>query len=123
MDRQVELAHHLAYDHELLVVFLTKHCAARLRTAQQLEHHGAHPGKKTRAELAFKYIGQGGRRGDTKLLRLRVELLLVGRKEQVATGRFKLRAVGAQGARVGVKVVLRTKLEAVDENRGHRDIT
>ena len=54
-------------------------------------------------------------------LGLGVQLLLAGGKHDVTAGRFQLGAIGLQRTRVGIKVFVRCKLQAVykDGADGH----
>ena len=53
-------------------------------------------------------------------LGLGVERLFVGREQHVAAGRAQLVAVAVPGARIGVEVLVRQELQAVDEDAGDR---
>ncbi len=125
---QGKLFDHAAKHHELLVVLLAEQRVAGAlglgeHTLEQLHHHGAHPGKKAWAEMAFQDVGQClvGCHGEG--LRLGVQVTLVGRKHHVATGGGELVAVGLQGAGVGVEVFVGAELQPVDEDAGHGHVT
>ncbi len=51
-------------------------------------------------------------------LGLGVQRPLVGREQHVAAGRLQLLAVAVPGARIGVEVLVRQELQAVDEDAG-----
>jgi len=67
-------------------------------------------------------VGQVGRRLHLEALRLGVHVALARREHHVATGGRELLAVGFQGARVGVEILVRRELQPVDEDAGHRHI-
>ncbi len=121
------MPHHIADDHQLLVVLLAEHGhapALRLgeHAGKQLHHHSADTDEKAGAKVAFQDVGQFGWRMHLVALGLWVELFLVGSKQQVTAGGLQLFAIRAPGARIGVKVFMRQELQAVDEDAGHRDV-
>jgi len=125
--RQGQLLRHLTQHQPLLVVLLPKNGVATAlalpeHERKQLEHHGAHAGKKTGPKLALEDVGQLGRRQQLEALRLRIQLRFRRGKQHIATGGFELRAVGLEGARVAVEIFVRQKLQAVDEDAGHRHV-
>ncbi len=122
VDGHGELLDHVADHHQLLVVLLAEQCGARLRQRQQLQHHSAHADEEAGAEVAFQDVCQLGRRVHLEALGLGIHLGLFGGKDQVATGGFQLLAVGIQRARIGVKVFVRCKLQAVHKDGGHGHI-
>ena len=127
-DGQCKLLHHAAYHHQLLVVFFAKQGVAGAfglgkHAMEQLHHHCAHAGEKAGAEVALQNVGQCLVGGYREGLWLGVEVALVGGKHHVATGGGQLVAVGLQRARVGVEVFVGAKLQAVDEDAGHRHVT
>ena len=55
-------------------------------------------------------------------LRLGVQVLLAGGKQHIAACGAQLVGVHLQGARVAVEVLVRQKLQAVDEDAGHQRV-
>ena len=106
----------------MLVVLLAEHGHARLHTGKQLHHDSADADKKTGAKVTLQDVGQVSGRLHLVGLRLGVELFLIGCEQQLATGRLQLGAIRFPGPRVGVKVLMRQKLQAVDKDAGDRDI-
>ena len=69
--------------------------------------------------MAFQDVGQRRVGLHSEALRLRIQLRLGGRKQQVATSGFELRAVGLQGTRVVVEIFFGPELQTVHKNRRH----
>lgn len=121
-DRQGELRHHALDDAQLLVVLLAEHRGLRLHDVEELQHHRAHAVEEPAPELALEDVAELGRRRDLVALRNRVHLALVGREHDVDARALELRAVGGEGARVGVEVLVRGELQPVHEDRRHRAV-
>ena len=73
------------------------------------------------AEFAVEDV-LDGRRFDRVFLRLRVEIGLGRREQDVDAGGCQLVAVGLEGARVFVEILVRAELQAIDEDRGDHGV-
>ncbi|MCY1541823.1 hypothetical protein D9M68_775260 [compost metagenome] len=102
---------------------MTRAFGFREHALEQLHHHGADSDEETGSEMPFQDVGQLGRRLDLVALGVGIQLLFGGREHHVATGLLQPGAVGLQGARIGVEIFVGRKLQAVDEDAGHRHIT
>ena len=86
---------------------------------EQLQHHRGDAAEVPRAERAVEdVLHLGGL--DHEGLRLGVDLLFVRREHDVHASAPQLVAVGLEGARIALEILLRPELQAVDENAHHR---
>ena len=113
---------HATQDHQLLVIFLAKYCNHRLDAVEEFQDHGRDAGEKTRAKLTFENVAQAGRRGDPILLGHWIELVFVGREQNVNPFALQFLAIGLKGSRVLVEIFVGRELETVHKNRCHHRI-
>ena len=90
-----------------------------LNDVEELEHHGADAAEEPRPKLALEQVGEHWRWIDVIALRFRIHLALVRSEQHVDRLAVELLAVFGEGPRIGVEIVGRGELEAVDEDRRH----
>jgi hypothetical protein len=94
---------------------LPKERDLRLDDIEQLEDDGGDAAEMTGAEFAIENI-LDSRRLDDVFLRLRVKIGFGRCKQHIDAGGSQLVAIGLEGARIFVEILVRAELQAIDEN-------
>ena len=118
LDRQMEVAHHLPDDRELLGVFLAEHGDVRPHQVEEGADDGGDAAEVAGAARAFEPEGGAGGLDERGIAR-RVDRLYVRQEEEVAARGFEHGGVLFRLAGVAGEVLVRPELGRVDEDGRH----
>ena len=118
LDGKLKVADHAAQQHQLLKVLLPQHHDVGRDDAEQPQDHRRHAIEMPRTARGAQFAAQLGHRHlDRRLDTVRVDVLVVRRKNQVhqpLPGQQRL--VVRQGARIGVEILAGPELRGIDED-------
>ena len=121
VDGNIQIAHHLLHDRQLLIVLLAKVGAVRQGLEQQLAHHGRDAVEMPRAVKALEHVAHAGD-ADGRGEALRIHLIDPWREEKIATVLGQQPSIPGLVARVSTQVFLAVELLGIDEDRRHRPV-
>ncbi len=118
-DVHIQIAYHLADQHQLLEILLPKHCHIRLHQIEQLAHHGGNAGEMTGAGSAFQQGADTGNLNFSCQATVGVHDGWGWGKHHIHAASLQAGTISVQCTRISSEVFLTLKLGGVDENGYH----
>ena len=120
-DRQPQIGHHLAQDHQLLPILFAHHQPVGAHQVEQAHHHRGHPMEMARPASPTQHLLEplGGVNGRQSRLPIGIHLLHPGSEESRDPRCLGQGGIGGQIPGITLVILCRTKLQRIHKHAGH----